>query len=144
MSNESSALPYTYEELLERALKALPKRTTSRKSRFRVPEPDVIISGRRTFIQNFSQICDILNRDPKLVLRYLLKELAAPGTLEGSMAVIMGEHSRQLIKALLQRFIKEYVICPICGEPDTILVKERKMMFIICMACGAKSSVRPF
>ncbi len=142
--SSGNILPYTYEELLERALKALPKKPVSRKSRFKVPTPDIIVSGKRTFIQNFKQICDILNRDPKLVLRYLLKELAAPGTLEGTMAVIMGEHSRQMINALLQRFIKDYVICPICGEPDTILVKERKMMFIKCMACGAISSVRPF
>jgi len=141
---DDKILSYTYEELLERALKMLPKKPSSRKSRFKVPNPDIIVSGKRTFIQNFKQICDILNRDPRLVLRYLLKELAAPGTLEGNMAVIMGEHSIQIINALLKRFIKEYVICPICGEPDTMLVKERKMMFIICMACGAKSSVRPF
>ncbi len=136
---------YTYEELLERGLKMLPKRAVSQqKSRFRVPRPDIIISGKRTFIQNFNQICDILNRDPRLVLRYLLKEMAAPGVLEGGEAVIMGEHSPRAIEAILNRFIKDYVICPVCGQPDTKLVKERKLLFIICMACGAKSSARPF
>jgi len=134
---------YSYEELLDRVYKLLPKKPVARVERFRVPEAEVMISGKRTFIQNFNQICDILNREPRFVLRYLLKELASPGALEGSMAVIMGEHPKHAIDALLKRFIKDYVICPICKQPDTVLVKEKKMLFIICMACGAKSSVRP-
>jgi len=142
MLNKGS-FAYSYEELLNRAYKLLPKRPVTRVERFKVPEAEVMISGKRTFIQNFNQICDILNREPRFVLRYLLKELASPGTLEGSMAVIMGEHPKHAIDALLKRFIKDYVICPICKQPDTVLVKEKKMLFIICMACGAKSSVRP-
>ncbi|HDJ89683.1 MAG TPA: translation initiation factor 2 subunit beta, partial [Thermoprotei archaeon] len=78
------------------------------------------------------------------VLRYILKELAIPGSLEGSTAVLLGEKSKRAVQAVLNRFIKNYVYCPICGQPDTTLVKEKKMMFIICMACGAKSAVKSF
>jgi translation initiation factor 2 subunit 2 len=35
------------------------------------------------------------------------------------------------------------VICPICKRPDTKIVKERRFHFLICEACGAKSSIRP-
>jgi len=139
----SKEFPYSYEELLERAYKLLPKKVTVRVERFKVPRPEVVISGKRTFIQNFKQICDILNRDPKIVLRYLLRELAAPGVLEGNTAVIMGEKSERVIRSIIDRFVKDYVICPVCKQPDTSLVKEKKMMFIVCMACGAKSAVRP-
>jgi len=141
--SEASKL-YDYEWLLERAYQAMPKRPVQRRERFSVPKPEIMISGRRTFITNFNQICDILNRDPRLVLRFLLKELGAPGEVRESYAVIQGEIKPRIITALMERFVKDYVICPVCGSPDTMLVKEKKAMFIKCMACGAVSATRPF
>ena len=135
---------YDYDALLERAYSMLPKRPVERRERFVVPKPEVMISGKRTFILNFNQICDILNREPSIVLRYILKELGAPGSLQENMAVIQGEFSRKIVDTILDRFVKVYVICPACGSPDTKLVKEKKFMFLICGACGAKSPVRPF
>ena len=135
---------FDYEWLLNRAYEALPKKPLERRERFTVPKPEIMISGRRTFITNFNQICDVLNRDPKLVLRYLLKELGAPGEVRENYAVIQGEMKPRIIIALMDRFVKDYVICPVCGSPDTILKKERKAMFIKCMACGAVSATRPF
>jgi len=134
---------YSYEELLTRALSQLPSKPSARVERFRVPSPEIMISGKRTFVQNFKQIADILNRDPRHLLRFLLKELAAPGTLEETMAVIQGEFSPKLLNNLLQRYIRTYVICPVCKNPDTFLVKEKRVYFLVCAACGAKSSVPP-
>jgi len=134
---------YTYEELLERAWEKLPKKPTEVKSRFEVPKAEVVISGKRTFIHNFKHICEMLNRPPRHVLRFLLRELAAPGTIEGGTAVIQGEIPKATIDKLLERYYKRYVVCPICGRPDTFLVKEKRIYFIVCGACGAKSSVPP-
>jgi len=133
-----------YDELLERAYKTLPKKPVAVKQRLTLPKPEVVVSGKRTFITNFNQICDILSRKPQIVLRYILKELGAPGVLHENMAVIQGEFSKKTIEAILDRFFKMYVICPACKSPDTRLVKEKKFMFLICGACGAKSPVKPF
>ncbi len=133
-----------YDALLERAYRTLPKKPVVVRQRLTLPKPEVVISGKRTFITNFNQICDILNREPQIVLRYILKELGAPGVLHENMAVIQGEFSRKAIDAILDRFFRFYVICPACKSPDTKLVKEKKFMFLICGACGAKSPVRPF
>ncbi len=135
---------YDYNWLLERAYEMLPKRPAQRRERFVVPKPEIMVSGRRTFIVNFKQICDVLNRDPRLVLRYLLKELGAPGELGDTYAVLQGEMKPRIIVALMDRFVRDYVICPVCGSPDTVLTKEKKAMFIKCMACGAVSATRPF
>ena len=133
-----------YDELLERAYKTLPKKPVVVKQRLTLPKPEVVVSGKRTFITNFNQICDILSRKPQIVLRYILKELGAPGVLHENMAVIQGEFSKKTIEAILDRFFKMYVVCPACKSPDTRLVKEKKFMFLICGACGAKSPVKPF
>ena len=145
MSIEPKLSYYDYEKLLERAYSNLPKKAfKERKERFKVPAPEVFISGKRTFIANFKQIADILNREPRILLRYLLKELAAPGELKEESAIIQGEISLKTIVSLIDRFVKNYVVCPVCNSPDTMLVKERKLMYLKCMACGATSPVRPF
>lgn len=133
-----------YEKLLERAYELVPPRKVKRE-RLEVEPPEVVVSGKRTFIMNFKHICDILNRDPRLVLRYLLKELGASGNVEGDAAVVYGVATPKMIKDLLDLFMKNYVICPVCGSPDTILSREeRKVMQLKCMACGAVSPVKPF
>lgn len=136
---------FDYEELLERAYKMLPERKIMPgiSERFVLPRFEVLISGRRTFITNFKQVADKLNRNPRVLLRFILKEIGAPGTVEEQMAVIQGEISPRILNTLLERFFETYVKCPVCGSPDTMLVKEKKYMYIKCLACGATSPVKP-
>lgn len=134
----------SYEELLERTIKQLPPRRVA-KERLEVEPPEVVVSGKRTFIMSFKKVCDTINRDPHLVLRYLLKELGASGNVEGDAAVIYSTATGKMIRDLLSIFMKNYVYCPVCESPDTILKREgRRLMQLRCMACGAVSPVKPF
>jgi translation initiation factor 2 subunit 2 len=38
--------------------------------------------------------------------------------------------------------LEGYVICPVCKRPDTRIVKEKRLSFLVCNACGAKSSIK--
>ncbi|MEZ0345419.1 MAG: translation initiation factor IF-2 subunit beta [Infirmifilum sp.] len=144
MSSVENEFP-SYDELLERAYKLLPKRRPkSTGERFTLPRFEVTVTGKRVYITNFKEVAEMLNRDPHTLLRFLLKEIALPGTYEENTAVIQGEVSPQLLNKLLERFFNDYVKCPICGSPDTLLIKEKKIMQIKCMACGAVSPVKPF
>lgn len=135
----------SYQELLERAYKLLPKRRPKTLTeRFTLPRFEATVAGKKTYIVNFKSVADLLNREPHTLLRYLLKETALPGYYEEGVAVIQGEVSSQLLNKLLERFFNEYVKCPICESPDTLLVKEKRLMQIKCMACGAVSPVKPF
>ncbi len=143
MWGEKSYLDYSW--LLERAYKYLPEKPQRNKGeRFILPQFEVIISGKKTFIVNFKQVADKLNREPRLFLRYFLKEIGVPGVIEEQAAALQGEVSPRTLNRLLERFFKEYVICPVCNSPDTILMKEKKIMYLKCMACGATSPVRYF
>ena len=133
-----------YDALQERAYKLLPPRRVKRE-RLEVESPEVVTVGKRTFVTNFKRLCDTLNRDPRLVLRFLLKELGASGNIEGDAAVIYGAAARKIVKELIDVFVKNYVVCPVCGSPDTILTREeRKLMQLKCTACGATTPVKPF
>jgi len=140
---ESSRLKYTYEELLERAYRALPEKVFEHGERWEIPVLNSIISGNRTFIKNFASACKYIRRDEKMVAKYLFKEVGTQGYIEGEVLVLLGKFSNKVINDKFTRFVKNYVLCPICSKPDTVLIKEDRLVFIKCEACGARNSVKP-
>ncbi len=130
-----------YEELLKRGRSQLPPGVFERK-RFEVPKPRTITVGMRTIILNFKEICEAFNRDPQHLLRYLSREMATAGTASGARAVFQGRFPRDTIERLVQRYAVAFVVCPVCRRPDTKIVKEKRLSFMVCEACGARSSLR--
>ncbi|MHA1860566.1 MAG: translation initiation factor IF-2 subunit beta [Candidatus Asgardarchaeia archaeon] len=132
---------YDYMKLLERAYSMLPKKVFETK-RFEIPRGDVIQFGNRTILRNFREICDVFNREPEHVMKFLLRELATAGQIEGMRAVFQGRFSESAINRLIRRYAELYVICPICHKPDTRIVKEGRFSFLKCEACGAQNPVK--
>jgi len=131
----------SYREMLRRAYSRLPKKRVARATRFEVPAPMVTVVGGRTILHNFKDICEAMNRQPKHFLKYLSREIGAPAVAEDDRAIFKGRFGEDTFRKLIERYVKEYVICPVCKRPDTVLVKEKRLMFLVCEACGAKSSV---
>lgn len=130
----------TYDELLSRAREGLVQE--SKKSgtlRLELPEPDVIWVGNKTIFRNYSEFPKLLRRESGRVLMYLAKELATAASLDGERAIFIGRKDRESFSQLLQRYMKDGVLCPVCGSPDTHLDKEKRMWFMVCEACGARS-----
>jgi len=130
-----------YESLLKRAHSQLPPEVFERK-RFEVPKVRSGTIGMRTYIVNYKDIADALNRDPQHLLRYLSREMATGGTVDGVRAIFQGKFRSDALDRLVQRYVEEFVICPVCRRPDTKIVKEKRLSFLSCDACGARSSVR--
>lgn len=77
-------------------------------------------------------------------MRFLLKELAMPGSLNPDNSLIIYKRvSAKSIQSLYTRFLESYVRCSTCGSYDTELVREGKAWFIRCLACGAITYVKP-
>jgi len=131
----------TYEEMLKRAMEKVPKKTGTGE-RFEMPRMDAVAQGNNTIIKNFGDITAKLRRDPKHVMKFLTKELAAPGSTDGTRATFQGKLSYRMLQGKLELYVKEYVICKVCGRPDTKLIKEGRIDQMKCEACGARSPVR--
>lgn len=84
----------------------------------------------------------LLRRDPNRLLMFLAKELATAASLDGERAIFIGRKDPQSFSVLINRYMKELVTCPVCGSPDTHLEKQKRLRFLVCEACGAKSSVK--
>jgi translation initiation factor 2 subunit 2 len=140
-SMENRQMKYDYEELLERALSQIPE-VASKRERLELPRLHHSVIGMRTIVSNFKEIADALNRDPQHLLKFLTGEMATAATMQESRAIFKGKFSQQTLERLIQRYMESFVVCPVCKRPDTKIVKEKRLSFLICEACGAKSSVR--
>ncbi|MEM1535658.1 MAG: translation initiation factor IF-2 subunit beta [Candidatus Pacearchaeota archaeon] len=130
----------SYEELLDEAYSKIKKIEYS--ERFEVPEVDSMIEGNKTIVFNFLQICSTLRRAPEHLSKFLSKELATQIIIEKERAIFNRKLTAEQINKKILAYTNEFVICPECKKPDTELIKEKGFMFLHCLACGAKHSVR--
>ena len=134
-------MDYNYDELLKRARDQVPE-VTLKKERLELPRLFVTMVGMRTTIANFKEISDTLDRDPQHILKFLTREMATAATYHDGRAIFQGKFPRDTFERLLQRYTESFVTCPVCKRPDTKIVKEKRLSFIVCNACGARSSVK--
>jgi translation initiation factor 2 subunit 2 len=134
-------LKYDYDELLKRARAEVPEGTV-KKERLELPRLFVSMVGMRTTISNFKEVAEILDRDPQHILKFLTREMATAATYHDGRAIFQGKFPRDTFERLLLRYTEGFVTCPVCKRPDTRIVKEKRLSFIVCNACGARSSVK--
>ncbi|MET1102291.1 MAG: translation initiation factor IF-2 subunit beta [Pyrodictiaceae archaeon] len=141
---DRESLIYNYDMLLERLYEKLPSKGI-RASRFELPRLMVERAGSRTIIRNFKTLTTVMRREPRIVMRYLMKELGASANYDeqSGQLVINVRVSTASLNTLIQRFVKTYVICPTCGAPDTRLERRGKAWILVCEACGAEQPVPP-
>ncbi len=134
-------MSYSYDELLKRARAQIPE-VTLKKERLELPRLLVTMVGMRTTIANFKEVADTLDRDPQHILKFLTREMATAATYHDGRAIFQGKFPRDTFERLIQRYMENFVTCPVCKRPDTKILKERRLSFIVCNACGAKSSIK--
>ncbi|MGD6852294.1 MAG: translation initiation factor IF-2 subunit beta [Candidatus Bathyarchaeia archaeon] len=134
-------MTFNYDNLLKRACEQMPEVST-KKERLEMPRIMLQTVGMRTVISNFKEIADSLDRDPQHLLKFLTREMATAATFHESRAIFQGKFRTDSFERLLQRYQESYVICPVCKRPDTKIVKEKRLAFLVCNACGARSSIK--
>ena len=131
----------TYEKLLDEAYKKV-KQVDSSGARFEIPKIEGHVEGKKTILTNFFQIATHIRRKPEHFQKFMLRELAASGQREGDRLVLNIKVPSAKINQKIEQYVKEFVLCKECGKPDTELIKEDRLSFVHCLACGAKHSVR--
>ncbi|MBI5391864.1 translation initiation factor IF-2 subunit beta [Candidatus Woesearchaeota archaeon] len=131
----------TYEQMLDEALKNLPE-TSIATQRFEIPKAKGFLQGNKTVVTNFKEIVDAFRRDAQHFLKYLLKELASPGILDGPRLVLGRKVSSSLINAKIKHYADHFVLCSTCGKPDTQVIMKGDSVYLKCAACGAQKPVK--
>lgn len=129
-----------YEELLEKAYAELPD-VVKEHRRFETPRIVSIIQGKITVVQNLGEVSKTINRDADMLAKFLMREFGTSGSHNGQHLTMKGQFRKEQVQERFEAFLKEYVLCPECGRPDTKITREERISFLKCEACGARRSL---
>lgn len=116
--------------------------------RYKMPKMITKIEGRgngiKTNIVNMVDVAKALARPASYTTKYFGCELGAQSKFDEKTGVslVNGAHDTAKLAGLLEVFIKKYVQCYGCGNPETeILITKTQMVQLKCAACGFVSDV---
>jgi len=116
--------------------------------RYKMPRMITKIEGRgngiKTNIVNMVDIAKALARPASYTTKYFGCELGAQSKFDEKTGTshVNGAHDTAKLAGLLENFIKKYVQCYGCGNPETeILITKNQMIQLKCAACGFVSDV---
>lgn len=130
-----------YEELLEKAY-AKVKVVEKSSERFEIPKVEGNISGTNTIITNITQIAGYLRRPVEHLSKFLQKELAVYGRIDGQRLILKTKLNSSRVNEKIEYYAKEFVLCPVCSKPDTEIISEKGIKSKHCLACGALSPIK--
>ncbi len=127
-----------YKEMLDYVYTKVKKGES--KDRINIIKPNIFFHGNKTIISNFEQFCNSIRRDKKQVAKFLYKELATSGSVEGGKLTL--QTRSPITEDKIRKYMKNFVYCSECGKPDTVLQREDRFFVLKCEACGARKSVK--
>ncbi|KAJ8445147.1 hypothetical protein Cgig2_029519 [Carnegiea gigantea] len=116
--------------------------------RYKMPKTITNIEGQgngiKTNIVNMVDIAKALARPASYTMKYFGYELGAQSKFDEKTrtSLVNRAHDTTKLAALLEIFIKKYVQCHGCGNPEIeILITKTQMVQFKCAACGFVSDV---
>ncbi|KAJ8970235.1 hypothetical protein NQ317_015675 [Molorchus minor] len=97
-------------------------------------------NGIKTVIVNMAEVAKALGRPPTYPTKYFGCELGAQTQFDfkNERFIVNGSHDASKLQDLLDGFIRKFVLCPECDNPETDLIVSLKRGTISqgCKACG--------
>ncbi|KAB0392889.1 hypothetical protein E2I00_002652 [Balaenoptera physalus] len=97
-------------------------------------------NGIKTVIVNMVDVAKVLNRPPMYSTKYFGCEVGAQTQFDvkNDRYIVSGSHEANKLQDMLDGFIKKFVLCPECENPETDLHVNPKKQTIgnSCKACG--------
>jgi len=116
--------------------------------RYKMPKLITKIEGRgngiKTNVVNMVDVAKALARHPSYTTKYFGCELGAQSKFDEKTgtSIVNGAHDTTKLAALLENFIKKYVQCYGCGNPETeVVITKTQLITLKCAACGYLSDV---
>ena len=112
--------------------------------RYKMPRLQAKVEGKgngiKTVIVNMAEVAKALGRPPTYPTKYFGCELGAQTQFDfkNERFIVNGSHDAIKLQDLLDGFIRKFVLCPECDNPETELLVSAKRGTISqgCKACG--------
>jgi len=131
-----------YEKALEEAYKKVKVISSSSNTRFEIPKVQGQVEGKNTIITNITAIASYLRRPLDHLAKFLQRELAVYGKIENDRLLLKTKLNSSKVNEKIEKYAKEFVICPVCGKPDTEITSHKGIKSKHCLACGANSPIK--
>lgn len=102
------------------------------------------IGGTKTRLTNLTEIADSICRPEEYIMKYITNKLSCASYIKESSYILQGTFTLDQIRDTLYLYIHEYVLCPTCKLPETVLSysKSKCILSHKCAACGTKNEIK--
>jgi translation initiation factor 2 beta subunit (eIF-2beta)/eIF-5 len=119
---------------------------------FRYKMPAIVVKHegtgkmKKSVLVNIENVCQSIGRPVDYLVTFLGHRLSASSRVERDLShsYVSGHHDVQQVQTQVLMFIREFVMCPTCSNPETSChvegSKKHKTMSLLCKGCGARSS----
>lgn len=110
--------------------------------RYKMPRLQAKVEGKgngiKTVLVNMVDVARALARPPTYVTKYFGCELGAQTQFDvkNERYIVNGCHDAGRMQDMLDGFIKKFVLCEKCDNPETVLKVKKNMIGASCKACG--------
>eukprot|EP00118_Oscarella_pearsei_P000253 m.4523 g.4523 ORF g.4523 m.4523 type:complete len:414 (+) comp10895_c0_seq2:391-1632(+) len=132
------------------AMLNIDRKNTDPYYRYKMPRLFAKVEGKgngiKTVVVNMVEIAKSLSRPPSYPCKYFGCELGAQTQMDAKNEryIVNGAHEGDRLQELLDGFIKKFVLCPECDNPETVLHVDKKGNITQqCSACGNLGQIDP-
>lgn len=110
--------------------------------RYKMPAIDIEMVHGKTVLKNFQRVCSAISRPEEIVSRFLAQMIGTTACCKKGSWTLNGSFEKIKIQEHLFEFIDRYVLCPSCGNPETVFHKPKQFLYLKCLACKFNSTVK--
>ncbi|XP_050340944.1 LOW QUALITY PROTEIN: eukaryotic translation initiation factor 5-like [Bactrocera neohumeralis] len=100
-------------------------------------------NGVKTVLPNIHEVCAAINRPEDVLMRFFQFDLGAQTTIskKDDKYLIMGSRQEEQMQQSVYSFIKKFVLCGQCKNPETVVHYDAKKKSVtkVCGACGKET-----
>lgn len=110
--------------------------------RYKMPRIQAKVEGKgngiKTVLVNMVDVARALARPPTYVTKYFGCELGAQtqSDVKNERYIVNGCHEAGKLQDMLDGFIKKFVLCEQCENPETVIKVKKNLIGASCKACG--------
>jgi len=117
--------------------------TTDLHYRYKMPKLEAKVESRgngiKTLVPNLVKVSTAIFRPPEYTIRFLAMEVGCSLKVEkrDNRYILNGAHTAERLQDVLYSFIRRFVLCGACDNPETRIEVTSNAAEMSCTACGA-------
>jgi len=116
--------------------------------RYKMPRIQIKVEGNgngiKTVICNINGVAERIARLVDYPMKFFAYELAATSKFKDEKWILTGSFNQEKIQDCVFDFIKRFVLCKSCRNPETVIrVDKKKNIYLDCKACSRSTDISP-